>query len=299
VSRKSAAKILNISVSELKRRDALCIYPFLVDARGVHWYNPKDLGEEVSAPEAQAEPLPERPLKRLSTPPRRLELTGPIAIECFNLFAQGRDFLEVVQKTKLPPDIVQKAITIYRTQTECLVLDKDFLTRMQKFPWVGAVEMGNPEELFQLLERNLVGPTICEHCKRRISKLCVPCSQGMDVKKLPSKPCELCRERIGRICKPCALGEAPLPSHKYRSPRKGRLTKVQREKVELLARRLQRHEAEVAAALKIREEIEAVMAEEILKEAEAKIRGEVGIDANGRPIAPSVDSDSASKAAAP
>lgn len=193
ITTKEAAKILNLSQSEVTRRATEGVYGPLQDHRGWFWFDRAKLevvsGREIKAnqiledlqPDAVAAPHEDAKKKSHATQINgKVSYNGDEAKIVFMELKTGKNIEEIVIEQSLHPHVVLAIAQTWHQIKGGVLLTREVLAAIEKMPLQGELPITTPEGLVKVLTSSL-GGTPCAKCLKHKARVCLDCGKQPEI----------------------------------------------------------------------------------------------------------------------
>jgi hypothetical protein len=179
----SAAHLLGISLSEMRRRVADGIYPFVVDRRGWKWFDQTALENtmnvDVLPPNTSRKSVKaiNRPQISTANVQKSSGYSGAEAKKVFDALGRGGSIVTIVREHGLHPEIVEAIqATWHRVQGQILIT-AEAKKAIESLPLQGELPIRDSDHLIELIARSVNIQTPCGQCGRHHARFCTSCTQ--------------------------------------------------------------------------------------------------------------------------
>ena len=188
-----AAELLNISVSEMKRRASEGIYPYYTDHRGWRWFAENELralSTIVTDDDVMRRRLDEK-LRRASKPGPNdpVAVVPPLALKpltagysdetaqkVFAKLEEGARPIKIVIELGVNPETVDALSKIYARMNSSILLDNELKSAIEKLPLQGELPIVDGSHLLKILQKTLAMPSPCARCGNQKARICTGCA---------------------------------------------------------------------------------------------------------------------------
>jgi len=174
LTRGEVAKRLGVTVSEVRRREALGkIKPTGRSPHGWVLYSEQDLIGQPLGKDVKKRVV--RGTEKAPRPVLNAKFTSEEALQVYRLLRHGKNLIDAVMDTGLHPEVVESIAESYSKMSGGIFLTKAQMEQIEAMPLEGTFPLQGGDELVQVI-RDACSET-CKACAKRARAYCKVCLQ--------------------------------------------------------------------------------------------------------------------------